>query len=473
MYDWSDKKVVIIGTARQGIALARFLARHGARVVLNDRRSANELQDAQASLANEPIKWMVGGHPISLLSEADLVCVSGGVPLDLPVVTEARKRGMSLSNDSQIFLEQAPCPVIGITGAAGKTTTTTLVGRIAEASVKGEARPTKVWVGGNIGNPLIDVVDEMQASDLAVMELSSFQLELMTRSPQVAAVLNLTPNHLDRHGTMEAYENAKANIMSYQKPDDVVVLGRDDPRAWAMARKVRGRLSTFGIANPPMGSAPLPWGSEATMEVLLQGDKIVLRDCASEVIIMSKGHIQLRGEHNLLNVIAACAIAAAAGLPTDAIRAGVAGFRGVPHRLEFVRSRNQIDWYNDSAATTPERAMAGIRTFDSPLVLLAGGRDKDLPWDDFVDLICQRVDHLIPFGETAKMITEKVSHMSKNGRPYTITRCSDLQAASQTANELAIPGHVVLLSPGCTSFDAYRDFAERGEWFKKWVMTLK
>ena len=228
MLDWSDQKIVILGAARQGLALARYLSRKGARVVLNDRRSEAELLRAReemagADLGYPPIEWVFDGHPFSLLDGTDWLCISGGVPLTLPLVVEAQARGIRLTNDSQIFLDSAPCKVVGITGSAGKTTTTTLVGRMAMAArelpvsqagrvafegtfgVFPSSPKGRVWVGGNIGSPLIADLDEMGPDDLAIMELSSFQLELMTRSPQVASVLNVTPNHLDRHGTMAAY----------------------------------------------------------------------------------------------------------------------------------------------------------------------------------------------------------------------------------------------------------------------------
>ncbi|MEJ5224553.1 MAG: Mur ligase family protein, partial [Anaerolineales bacterium] len=202
--NWNGKRVVIIGAARQGLALARYLARHGARVVLNDRRTADQMEDEINRLSGLDVDWALGGHPVSLLdTPTDLVCLSGGVPLSNPLVVEAVRRGIPLSNDTQIFMEVVPCKTIGITGSAGKTTTTTLVGRMAQAGTSG--RYGRVWVGGNIGDPLINYVDEMQPSDLAVLEISSFQLEQMTLSPNIGAILNITPNHLDRHGTMEAY----------------------------------------------------------------------------------------------------------------------------------------------------------------------------------------------------------------------------------------------------------------------------
>ena len=468
----------MIGAARQGTALARYLARHGARVVLSDRRPAHELQPAREALEDEQVEWVFGEHPLSLLEGIDLLCLSGGVPLDIPLVMEARRRGIPLSNDSQIFLEAAPCRVIGITGSAGKTTVTTLAGRMASAAVEGSRTPClehsdmptsrRVWVGGNIGSPLISAVDEMQGNDLAVMELSSFQLEIMTRSPQVAAVLNVTPNHFDRHGSMEAYAAAKARILDFQSPEDVAVLGRDDPGAWGLADRVQGRLVSFGIAGLATGQKGTCLGAD--------GKKILLR-CnkkgeGQDIELMSRQDIALRGEHNLLNVLAACAIAAAAGLPAQACRAGAARFAGVPHRLEFVRSWGGADWYNDSIATAPERAMAAIRSFDEPLVLLAGGRDKDLPWSDFADLVSRRVDHLILFGEAAGVIYEAIQPLSL-AAGLEIVRCSGLGAAVKAAAEVVSPSDVVLLAPGGTSFDEFRDFEERGEAFRKWVMELE
>ena len=233
--DWNGKRVLILGAARQGLALARWLSLHGARVTLSDMHSEDELRVARESLAEYQITWALGGHPLELLDSTDVLCLSGGIPLTLPIVTEAMKRGIPLSNDSQIFMEVVPCKTIGITGSAGKTTTTTLVGRMAK-----NAYGDRAYVGGNIGDPLINYVDKMKADDIAILEISSFQLEQMTISPNVAAILNVTPNHLDRHGTMEAYTAAKARILEFQSEKDAAVLGRDDKGAWSLRNKVRG-----------------------------------------------------------------------------------------------------------------------------------------------------------------------------------------------------------------------------------------
>jgi UDP-N-acetylmuramoylalanine--D-glutamate ligase len=471
MKTWSGQKVVIIGAARQGLALARYFLEHGASVIITDLRSLEALESARQALADVPgaaerLSWVCGGHPFGLLDGAALVCPSGGVPLTLPLIEEARRLGLPLSNDSQIFLEVAPCKVIGITGSAGKTTTTTLVGRIGQAAVSlpGKVVPyRRVWVGGNIGSPLIAEVDQMQSDDLVVMELSSFQLEIMTRSPQVAAILNITPNHLDRHDTMEAYTAAKARILAFQSPLDRAVLGRDDAGAWSLAGQVKGQLFSFGFT-------PLP--AKACGAFLYEDDICVCTEPGKHQAtwVMKRTEVALRGEHNLLNVMAACMVAATAGLPVEAMRAGIKGFTGVPHRLEFVRTWGGADWYNDSIASAPERTMADIRSFEEPLILLAGGRDKKLPWDEFARLVGQRVDHLIVFGEAADIILQAVKPELASG--LKVTRCKGLRDAVNCAAQVVKPGMVVLLSPGGTSFDEFQDFEERGVCFARWVREL-
>ncbi len=465
MMTWQGIRVLIIGGARQGLALARYLTTHGAQVTLNDQRNREQMSSAVDTLSDLPIRWHLGSHPLNLLEECDLVCLSGGVPLTLPIVGEALKRGIPLSNDSQIFFEAAPCRIIAITGSAGKTTTTTLFGRMAQAAVRHIPGSPRVWVGGNIGNPLIAYVDEMQPNDMAVVELSSFQLEQMTRSPHIAAVLNITPNHLDRHGTMAAYTAAKMRILSHQKEDDVAILNREDPGAWALASAVKGTLYSFGIQEPD---------GEAFATFVRKGE-ITLRLGALDLPLMPINVIALRGRHNLQNVLAACALGAAAGFPASAMQNSAADFYGVPHRLELVRTWKGVTWYNDSIATAPERSIAAIHSFEEPLVLLAGGRDKDLPWDKFAEVVQERVDHLILFGEAAEIISQAMENnpgRKNSTRPHTIQRCADLHTAVLAAAQTAEAGDVVLLSPGGTSFDEFKDFEERGERYRTWVNKL-
>jgi len=477
MTDWKDKRVVVIGAARQGIVLGRFLALHGAHVVINDQKPAEQLEAARRSLMdiNEPIasriEWFFGSHPLSLLDGTNCVCVSGGVPLDLSMIQEAKRLGIPLSNDSQVFLEECPCRTIGITGSAGKTTTTSLVGKIAENYFKapgGKPLYRKVWVGGNIGSPLLAEVDQMHSDDLAVMELSSFQLEIMTKSVNIACVLNITPNHLDRHVTMEAYISAKKRILDYQTEGDISVLGRDDPGAWDLVEHVHGKLCSFGKVMPP----------EAMQGSFMEGEWVCLWDGSTATRILRQAEIPIRGWHNVENVLAACAISQTAGLPAKAMREAIVSFSGIPHRLEWVHSWKGADWYNDSIATAPERVMAAIHSFDSPadirrpIILLAGGRDKNLPWNELADLIQARVDHLILFGEAAGKIAAVVGNSKPNSRPLSIETCTGLEQAVKVAARVVEKDDIVLLSPGGTSFDEFRDFEERGEAFKRWVLNL-
>ena len=461
--EWTDKRVVILGAARQGLALARWLSRHGAQVTLSDKRSAAELADAQASLADLPIRWAVGGHPIDILDGADMLCISGGVPTTLPIVEEARRRGILFSNDTQIFMEAVPCKTIGITGSAGKTTTTSLVGKMAKEGTRAEAgnAARRVYVGGNIGDPLISYVDEMKPTDLAILEISSFQLEEMTLSPNVAAVLNITPNHLDRHGTMEAYAAAKQRILDFQGRDDIAVLGRDDPGAWSLREHVKGKLHSFGFSRM----------AEDTEGTYYADGLLTLYEHRVDIPLLRREQIHLRGEHNVMNVLAAFAIGHAAGLPLDAMLTAAEDFRGVAHRLELVEERAGVRWYNDSIATAPERTMAALRSFEEPVVLLLGGRDKNLPWEDLAELVHRRVDHVILFGEAAGKI-EKALAAGSGERPYSQVRVGGLQDAVTEAQRVAQTGDVVLLSPGGTSFDEFKDFEERGEKFRLWVQQL-
>ncbi len=467
--NWIGQNILIIGAARQGLALARYLAARGAVVTLNDRRTADQMTEIIQSLQDQPggaqVHWALDGHPVELLDQASLVCVSGGVPLTLPIVAEAQRRGLPLTNDSQIFMEAVKAPVVGITGSAGKTTTTTLVGRMADAYVR-EMRATgckcSAWLGGNIGRPLVEYVDEIRPDDVVVVEFSSFQLELMTISPRIGAVLNITPNHLDRHGTLEAYTAAKARILDFQEAGDTAVLNRDDPGSWALRGKVRGGLVSFGRQRPTSGEPG----------AFVEAGGLKYWDGRQDIDLMPQDQVKLRGEHNLLNVLAACTIAYAAGWSVSAIQSGVRDFTGVAHRLEYVATRQGAAWYNDSIATAPERTIAAIEAFEEPLIVLLGGRDKNLPWDKLASLLHQRVDHVVVFGEAAGKILEAIGSPRAGSRLQTVLHEQHLHEAVQAAARLAEPGAVVLLSPGGTSFDEFVDFEERGERFREWVKAL-
>lgn len=460
------KRIVILGLARQGMALARFLAGRGADVTVSDVQDEDTLADQIEELADLPIRYVLGGHPLDLLDEADLLCVSGGVPLDIPIVEKARERGIPLSNDAQLFLERCPAPVIGITGSAGKTTTTALVGEMCRAA------GFRTWVGGNIGNPLITDLDQIQPTDWVVMELSSFQLALMTVSPHIAAVLNITPNHLDRHKTMEAYIAAKRNIVAHQSAGDFALLGYDDANARSLALETSAQLIFFS------GGAEVETGAFKTngeLTLRMGAPLSPLKDCVDREICKAS-EVQLLGTHNLLNVLAASALAGAAGAPLEAMRKVATTFTGVEHRLELVREWRGARWYDDSIATAPERSLAAMHAFEAPILLLAGGRDKNLPWEEFAHETTQQVRQLVTFGEIGAMITDVVK-AEMNGQAEErclegIVQVKTLDEAVEAAARLVQPGDVVLLSPGGTSFDAFEDFAERGDRFKELVRAL-
>jgi len=457
MRELKGARVVILGLGRQGMALARWLVQQGAEVTVSDRQPAERLGRFLQALEGLPVRYVLGDHPLSLLEGCDLLCLSGGVPLDIPIVQEAVRRGIPLANDAQLFLERCRGWTAGITGTSGKTTTTALVGAMCQAA------GFRTWVGGNIGNPLIEFVEEIGPEDRVILELSSFQLEIMTVSPRVAAVLNIAPNHLDRHKTMEAYIAAKQRILDFQDVEDVAVLGYDDPNARSLAAAVRGRLRFFSRER------------EVARGAFLREGTLFLRLGSEAWPICRVEEVRLRGRHNLWNVLAAAAVAGSLGADIGAIREAVLTFSGVPHRLERVREVRGVLYVNDSIATTPERVRVALEAFEEPIVLLAGGRDKGLPWEETAEVIARRARVLIAFGELGDRIVEaaRAARARVDGVVLEhLERVATLEEAVARAAGLARPGEVVLLSPGGTSFDAYRDFEERGMHFRQLVEAL-
>lgn len=450
----NGQRVLVIGFGRQGQALARWLPSVGAFVLVNDRREEADLGVDPADFPR--VQFLLGGDLDTLPDGVSMVCISGGVPLEHPIVQEAQAKQIPVTNDAQLFVERSPAPIIGITGSAGKTTTTTLVGEMCKAA------GWTTWVGGNIGNVLLDVMMGIQPAHQVVMELSSFQLEVMISSPTVGAVLNVTPNHLDRHGTMENYMRAKARILAFQKAGDRAILNNDDPGSKSMAQVVQGEplwFSRYDIVTN--GAFMVGQRIAVTGDASPDGDPKLLCDISD---------IKLRGEHNVSNVLAACAIAGASGVPPEAMTAAIKDFRGVPHRLEVVRELDGVTYINDSIATAPERVVAALRSFEEPVVLLAGGADKKLDWDEMVALALGKCRHIIAFGRDGDIVVDAVKRIA--GSSDDVTRVATLDEAVAEAVNHAQPGDTVLLSPGGTSYDAYKDFAARGEHFRKLVNTL-
>jgi UDP-N-acetylmuramoylalanine--D-glutamate ligase len=492
-HNFMGTRALVVGLAREGTALTRFLVERGARVTVTDVKPAEALADSVAALADLPVSYTLGGHPMTLLDDADILFVSPGVPLEIPFLVEARRRGLPLSSETRLFTRLCPAMVVGITGSSGKTTTTALVGEMLKSA------GWQTWVGGNIGRPLIGHLDEMRPTETVIMELSSFQLEFFAPwpepvreqdgteregvlfdaagwSPPISAVLNITPNHLDRHPTMEAYIAAKAQILKHQRAGDAAVLNLDN-----LVTREMGQLAER------RGQRVLWFSLERDVEegAFSRGDGVVLRLEGQEEVLCRVEDLKLLGRHNLANALAACALAAAVSVtfaggaipPAEALRKAVTSFPGVEHRLELVREWNGVRWYNDSIATTPERTVAALESFDLPIVLLAGGRDKHLPWDEMATLTWRKVRHLILFGEAAGLIEGAMrgSERAAGDSPYPthLHHAGTLQRAVELAALWARPGDVVLLSPGGTSFDAYADFAARGEHFRQLVRALE
>lgn len=441
------KRVVILGLARQGTAFARFAVEQGASVVVSDLRSAEKLAPTLATLAAYPIEYQLGDHPFSLLDGADFLVISGGVSADFPLVQEARARGITLTNDSQEFTRRCPAPMIGLTGSAGKSTTTSLLGAIGQASGR------KTWIGGNLGNPLLTELANIRPTDLVVQELSSFQLELWEISPPIAAILNITPNHLDRHLTMQNYTEAKEHIFQAQSADDVAIFPATGLEH--LFPFVKGRLRLFSATEELKDGA------------FLRNGQIVLRDGVKEQIVCDTSEIKLRGPHNLLNVLAAVVMADSAELPISAMQTAISQFSGIPHRLELIATVDGVQYINDSIATAPERALAALHSFHEPLILLAGGRDKKLEWEGWADVVAKRVKQVVLFGESADMIAPLLQK-----RHVLYHQTATLEEAILQARARAIAGDVVLLSPGGTSFDAFEDFAQRGDLFRTVVNSF-
>jgi len=475
----SGLQATIVGAAREGTALARFLARCGAIVTLSDSRPREALGDALDDLVGQGVRLALG-QTVPELQSTDVLFISPGVPPSAPVVREARARGIPISSEPRLFTQLAPAPVVGITGSSGKTTTTALVGEMLSE----DGRAT--WVGGNIGSPLIERLLTEERPEVVVMELSSFQLELFAPayqgpeverkrsaasrvisidgwSPHVAAVTNITPNHLDRHASMAEYFEAKAAIVTFQRPGDWAVLNAEDAYADVLAARTPAEVLRFSLSEAqPQGA-------------YLKGERLMLRHGGREKELCTVDEVQLRGRHNLANVLAAACCAAAADADVEAMRVAATTFRGVPHRLEVVRVWRDATYVNDSIATSPERAVAALRSFEQPVILLAGGRDKHLPWEEWAEVVLDRARAVVGFGEAAPLIERVLREaVARRGGLTEVTLHVEdsLERAVERAAGLARPGDVVLLSPGGTSFDAFVDFEARGARFRELVASL-
>ncbi len=452
--DFAGKNVTVVGLGIEGVDFVRYLARRGANVTISDSKPPDKLADRLQDVEGLPVSLSLGRNDNAAVTNAEAVFVSQSVPLDLPAIRQAHERGIPLHSMVGLFLELAPGPVVGITGSSGKTTTTALVAEMLRA----DERP--VFVGGNIGVGLLEHLPSLRPYTWSVLEVSHTQLQLVDRSPHIAAVLNITPNHLDRF-SWDDYCRLKSNLIRYQAPEDIAILGYDDPETRALGSMVKGRLLWFTMGAKLRGEGVFVRNGIATAR--MDGREEPLFPLAS---------VALRGRHNQENAVAAAAIAVACGVSPDAIAVAVAAFRGVPHRLEYVGEVAGAKYYNDSIATTPERTLAGLRSFEEPIVLLLGGRDKQLPLDDMAREALQRCRGIVLFGESAELLQKALNRLP-NKRNVPIARVETLAEAVSSARQMAQPGDVVLLSPACTSYDGYENFEQRGEHFRELVQEVR
>lgn len=443
-----NKKILVVGLARTGVAVARFLAAQGARVTVTDMKDEAALAPLLEQLADLDIDYELGRHERHSFLMADLIVVSPGVPMDIKPLLLAKAQRRPVISEIELAARFLAAPIVAITGTNGKTTTTTLTGEIFAAC------GFKTFVGGNIGNPLIELVTSGEAVDRVVVELSSFQLEgIVDFRPQVAVLLNITEDHLDRYATYQEYIDAKLRIFENQTSADYAVLNIDDPLVAAYAGKMKARV------------VPMSQRQELAQGIFYCNGSIVYRWEGREELFATAS-FRLKGVHNIENIMAALASTLLMGCDAGQALAAVEAFAGLPHRMEFVREVRGVAWYEDSKGTNVGSVVKSLESFDSGITLIAGGKDKGGEYTPLADLVKERVSHLILIGEAKERMRNALGSL-------TDTHLADtLEDAVALAHRLTSPGGVVLFSPACSSFDMFKNYEERGERFKSLVRSL-
>jgi len=443
------KEVTVIGAARSGVAVARLLQAKGARVFVSDKQQAEKLKSEAQSLSKLGIAYEFDAHT-ERAYHCSLMVISPGVPSNAPVVVEAQQRGISVVSEVEAASWFCRSPIVAVTGTNGKTTTTTLIGRILGDAKKKHA------VAGNIGTAFSSVVLELAPADIAVLEVSSFQLDhCQTFRPRIAAILNITQNHMDRYGnSMRDYAAAKARIFMNQRDDDVLIYDADNEWSTRVVRNARCRTLPFSIMRAADEGAFVDRG------------KLVAVLGGKQDEIIDTDEISIKGPHNLYNAMASTIAGQLLGVSTASIRATLRNFKGVEHRQEFVREVNGVRYYNDSKATSVDAVWYALQAFDQPIVLMLGGRDKGNDYSRVFDLVRRKVRAIVALGESAEKVEKAFSSF------MAVKRAGSIDEAIMAAQSLAQPGDVVLLSPACASFDWFENFEQRGKVFKELVRNL-
>lgn len=450
--EYGDKQILVLGAGESGVGAARVLGKLGAKVVLNDYKKVEFDVHTLNSLEALGVTIITGRQDNSLLDGVDRIIISPGIALSIPIVQEALARHIEVVSEVELAYDICPSPILGVTGTNGKTTTTTLLTEVMRST------NLPIKVGGNIGDSLSEVAYSMPRNGYLIAELSSYQLETIAHfRPLGAIMLNITPDHLARHKTMENYTAAKERIFMNQNERDFMVLNDDDAVVAAMASRVNSRILHISQHHKVENGA------------YFEGDVCyAIKDGIAEPII-DTAHIHIKGSHNIENILAVIALTYALGVKVEQIRTVISGFQGVEHRLEKVETINGITFYNDSKATNTDSAVKALEAFDQPIVLLAGGHDKMTPLDDFMKLVKTKTKDVIFMGEAADRFETAARDMGITR----IHRANSMREAVELGNSLAEAGDIVLLSPACASFDWYHCMEERGEDFKNCVHALK
>ncbi len=447
--DVKDKRVLVVGLGKSGVASALFLKARGARVTVSDTKSPDQLRDEIPALLDHGIAVETGGHGERTFRGQDLIVVSPGVPVDAPPLVQARASGEPVIGEIELAAQYLPGSIVAITGSNGKTTTTTLAGDVVTAG----GFPTVV--GGNIGTPAISLVERAGRDTVVVLEISSFQLEtIQTFRPKVAVILNITPDHLDRHRTFQTYVDAKARIFENQQPSDYVVLNEDDPTCLTLAGRTRAQVFWFSRKK------------EVKQGAYVDGGRILFRDGAGQREIMLVSEISLKGAHNVENVLAAVCTGALMGVPADMIRQAVRNFKAVEHRLEYVATIKGVEYYDDSKATNVDATIKALESFPANIHLILGGKDKGSDYTVLNDLLRQRVKRVYTIGAAAEKIESHIKGAAE------VVHAETLDNAIRRATAVAQPGDIVLLAPACASFDQFQSYNHRGRVFKEVVYAL-
>jgi UDP-N-acetylmuramoylalanine--D-glutamate ligase len=453
-FNLKGKKVVVIGLARSGAAAALLLAREGADVLVSDYKSADQLSEEIKALAGHPeIRVITGSHPPDLVDgNVSLVVKNPGVPMDLLPVSKALTMGLPVITEVELAFWIIKAPIVGITGTNGKTTTTALTGEMFKSTGR------KTYVAGNIGLPLSAVAADISSGDVVVAELSSFQLEgTIYFRPSISAILNITPDHMDRHVSMQAYRDAKEKIFANQTAGDAVVLNADDPETLCLSERAAARVYFFSRKR------------EVENGAFVRHGRIVVREGDREVPVCAVEDIRIPGAHNLENALAATLLAWLGGVPAGDIAHTLMTFPGVPHRLEFASTVGGVTFINDSKGTNTDATIKALDAFTAPKVLIVGGYDKGGTFADLALEIKQRVLHAVIVGQVAKRLAEALQDAGYHDYEFAAT----MEDAVRAAYRFARPGDIVLLSPACASWDMFSNYEERGEIFKQTVQQLE